>query len=401
MIDWGIGDVVSTFPSTSAQAQAIATPARFDEGLPRILPSLTGLRFWAALLVVVYHMTGHIGSVPVASDLARFGRTGVAFFFVLSGFVLTWTYMGKETPYSVFYWRRLVRIWPLHIMTTLVLMAVYVATNNPIARELSLGNLWPAAILIHTWFPSVAVNRGGSGASWSLADEMFFYYIFPFLLLGFASIRRSRLLLSAPFVMTAISLALWVWIPMDGIGLYRRSLLLDYFPLSRVVQFISGVAIAVAMRRGWRSPVPVPIALLITIGYHLALIPWANAFDRADKWYPYSASQLFSLLPFALLIASVATNDLKGRSSHLAMPVFVLLGQASFAWYLLHSPGILLYVHVFGKPSGLPMILLAWTVVLIATQIISIAVYLRFERPLEKSLRGLVKGRRGVVFAPS
>jgi peptidoglycan/LPS O-acetylase OafA/YrhL len=134
--------------------------------------------------------------------------------------------------------------------------------------------------------------------------------------------------------------------------------------------------------------------------YHAALIPWANAFDRADKWYPYSASQLFSLIPFALLIASVATNDLRGRPSHLATPTLVLLGQASFAWYLLHSPGILLYVHFFGKPSGIPMILLGWTVVLVVTQLLSIAVFLRFERPLEKSLRSVVDGKCGVKFAP-
>lgn len=393
--------MVSTLPFSETQSQPMTTTRGVDEGLPRILPSLTGLRFWAALLVVIYHMTSHIGAVPVLSDLARFGRTGVAFFFVLSGFVLTWTYMGRETPYSVFYWRRLVRIWPLHIMTTLVMMATYVWTNSPIAKELSVSNLWPAALLIHTWFPSVAVNRGGSGASWSLSDEMFFYYIFPFLLLGLASVRRHSFLLWVPVVMAAVSLVLWLWIPMDGIGLYRRSQLLDYFPLSRVVQFISGVAIAVAMRRGWRSPLPVPAAVIGVIGYHAALIPWANAFDRADKWYPYSASQLFSLIPFAVLIASVATNDLRQRPSHLATPAFVLLGQASFAWYLLHSPGILAYVHLFGKPSGTLMTLIGWIVVLIVTQLVSIAVYLRFERPLEKSLRGRVKGTHGPVFAPA
>lgn len=234
------------------------------------LPSLTGLRFFAAALVVLYHLTIHVGKLPVISDLVMFGRTGVTFFFVLSGFVLAWSYFGVRTSLAMFYWRRFVRIWPLHILTTILTAWTYVATDDRIKREIVFDNLWPAVLLIHTWFPQPAVNRGGSGASWSLADEMFFYAVFPALLLFFAQWRRNRALLIVPFTMTAVSLVLWLAVPVEGIGEYLRSLLLDYFPLSRVVQFIAGVALAIAIRRGWRARWSVPTAVAIVVAYHAA-----------------------------------------------------------------------------------------------------------------------------------
>ena len=358
--------------------------------LPPILPSLTGLRFFAAALVVAYHMSNNLGAVPVISDLARFGRTGVTFFFVLSGFVLAWTYMGKDTPLRVFYWRRFARIWPLHIVTTLFSMAVYIWTGHKIANELTPENLWPAFLLIHSWFPQPAVYRGGSGASWSLSDEMFFYAIFPVLLTLLVSVRPWSRLLLIPMVMASLSVLLWLAVPMEGVWLFRRIVFQDYFPASRVVQFISGVALAIAIRNGWRCRVPVWAAGTVVLAYHAALIPWSNAVERTDKWYPYSASQLFSLLPFALLIVSIATQDLNRGRTLLAQPTFVLLGQASFAWYLLHSPGILMYEHVFGTPGSLVELVVAWVVVAVLTQLFSIAVFLRFERPLERWLRGMV-----------
>lgn len=55
------------------------------------LSSLTGLRFFAAIGVVFYHL--RIYFAPIGDSLAIFsyGFTGVSFFFILSGFVLTWS----------------------------------------------------------------------------------------------------------------------------------------------------------------------------------------------------------------------------------------------------------------------------------------------------------------------
>ena len=83
------------------------------------LPSLTGLRFWAALLVVTYHLSRQYHRLPLVSSLVWYGRDGVTFFFVLSGFVLAWSYAGAAlVPDRVFYRRRFARVWPLHLLAT-------------------------------------------------------------------------------------------------------------------------------------------------------------------------------------------------------------------------------------------------------------------------------------------
>lgn len=85
-------------PAGGAGAEAHPVPGR-----PR-LDSLTGLRWWAAFGVFLYHMQ-NFAPVPVLSQFAPYGNSGVAFFFVLSGFVLS--YSAKETTTTRnFYWRR-------------------------------------------------------------------------------------------------------------------------------------------------------------------------------------------------------------------------------------------------------------------------------------------------------
>ena len=76
--------------------------------LPRV-ESLTGLRWWAAFFVFSHHMT-NLAPLPIYKFL-KYGTSGVTFFFVLSGFVLTWS-AQPGTKIRTFYRRRFARIWP-------------------------------------------------------------------------------------------------------------------------------------------------------------------------------------------------------------------------------------------------------------------------------------------------
>ena len=103
------------------------------------LPALTGLRFVAALLVVVHHVMRHFrpGIVPTdAQDpvIAVFerllyavlyeGGIAVDFFFVLSGFILTYNYVnqagGQRVSGPGFYIARIARIYPAYIFSLFV-----------------------------------------------------------------------------------------------------------------------------------------------------------------------------------------------------------------------------------------------------------------------------------------
>src|ERR1700759_5048424 len=88
------------------------------------LPSLTGLRFVAAFLVFTSDVTAtKLFSDQGLSDflsryVSRSGCLGVRFFFVLSGFILTWNAKAGDPP-GRFYRRRLVKIYPNHFVTWL------------------------------------------------------------------------------------------------------------------------------------------------------------------------------------------------------------------------------------------------------------------------------------------
>src|SRR5689334_16615350 len=92
---------------------------------PAPLPALTGLRILASVLVVVFHflpVQAAAGSGPwpwlsgVIARIVASGYTGVSFFFVLSGFILAYSYLGREGRLrgtaGRFYWARVARIYP-------------------------------------------------------------------------------------------------------------------------------------------------------------------------------------------------------------------------------------------------------------------------------------------------
>nr|WP_237419209.1 acyltransferase [Kitasatospora sp. SID7827] len=341
--------------------------------IPARLPSLTGLRFPAALLVVCYHLSRQVGALPVLSPLAWYGRSGVTFFFVLSGFVLAWTYADSPVPAGRFYRRRLARIWPLHALTTGASLAVFAALGAAVPVAAALWSL----PLLHPW--GRATVMGGNPAGWSLGDEGWFYLLFP-LLLRLRPGRRAAALCCAAGPL--------LWLAGSAVadpGL--RSWLLDYLPLSRTPQFLLGVALGLAVRRG-RLPRlrPLPAALAVA-AFHLALVPWHLAVpDRL--WYgPYSASQLLSAPLFGALVAALAQADLRGPGP-LGRRGWTVLGDWSFAWYLVHEITFRPWLHRYGHPApGLPTAAV-WLLLAGGSLALAGALHRWVERPLERLLRG-------------
>ena len=115
------------------------------------------------------------------------GPVGVGFFFVLSGFVLAWAWQPKTTRRQ-FYQRRFARIYPMHLLTTMVATIVSVGAGDP-----HWASVWVTVLLIQCWFTDT-FRAGGNGPSWSLSCEMFFYVCFPFLVFKISRATRRGLL---------------------------------------------------------------------------------------------------------------------------------------------------------------------------------------------------------------
>ncbi|RPK64893.1 O-acetyltransferase OatA [Streptomyces sp. ADI96-02] len=345
------------------------------------LDSLTGLRFWAALAVVVYHLSRQAGELPWISDLAWYGRSGVTFFFVLSGFVLAWTYDGKTVPVVVFLWRRFARIWPLLAVSTVASVAVW----HALGTDFSLRGVAATLGLVNAWVPERPYLVGGNPAAWSLSDEAWFYLLFPALpALPLMRSARGRTVVAV----AACAASLGVWL--SG-ALLSDSLLrvwaLDYFPPTRTLQFVLGVAAGLAVKRGWRPPGGLRIFVAGVLAWHLLLIPWSHAVPDSLWYSPYSASQLLSAPLFALLVAAAAAADVERRRTFLAGPRMIRLGQWSFAWYLFHEIVLRALVGVFGKPADPLDTVGVWGATLGLSLALAAIAYHCVEHPLERLLR--------------
>src|SRR5207248_3736682 len=150
------------------------------------LSSLTGIRFYAALLVYLAHIRAIPGMKAFigAAWLIDAGHIGVSFFFVLSGFILTYNYADlfrdgvSARDYSRFVWGRLTKIYPVHFLATVVVLPISILSPGlPIdwrAVPVHLGLLqclWPST--------TPAFYEQLNVPSWSISCEWFFYALAP------------------------------------------------------------------------------------------------------------------------------------------------------------------------------------------------------------------------------
>ena len=189
-------------------------------------PGLNGLRFFAAAAVIISHvelLKGHFGyqhhwNHPVINLL---GSLGVYFFFVLSGFLITYLLMKeKEVTKTVsvknFYWRRIFRIWPLYYLVLVLGFFILPHINSIDVRYLDqpfhdnfMGNLWLYLLVL----PNLAYAIFGAvphiGQAWSIGVEEQFYLIWPVLMKKTKKVLPLLLILGTAIVLFKAAVLLY------------------------------------------------------------------------------------------------------------------------------------------------------------------------------------------------
>jgi peptidoglycan/LPS O-acetylase OafA/YrhL len=117
------------------------------------------------------------------------GYIGVSFFFILSSFVLAYTYQDQILKNKIssraFYMARFARIYPLHFLTLII--------SIPLTFSIFIQNktLWIIQLitnltLTQSYIPNRHIYFSFNAPSWSISDEMFYYLVFPFLIIWIA-----------------------------------------------------------------------------------------------------------------------------------------------------------------------------------------------------------------------
>ncbi|MBY8840258.1 acyltransferase [Streptomyces sp. SP2-10] len=305
-----------TPPAPTGAAPAGSSPPAV---LPS-LPSLTGLRWMAALLVFGLHVNnfGYFGGTGGRLVNWGFGpgATGVSFFFVLSGFVLTWSARPHDRVLA-FWRRRIARIYPVHLVSLVVAFVVaYMLLHQPRPTpKQALAN----ALLLHAWWQPWWQTL--NPVSWSLACEAFFYAAFPLLILLLRRLgARGSTALGALSVAAMLVLA---WTDLH----HWWSHSIYSFPAARLPEFVLGAVSARLVLLGrWRGPGMEASLALAVIGFFL--VPQAT-----HGGYP---ATVCTITGFALLIPAAAVADLHGLPSLWRRGWMVRLGELSFAFYMIH-----------------------------------------------------------------
>lgn len=336
------------------------------------LPALTGIRIFAAFYVVMLHTGAGFfnrhGAPQIIDNLLNNGYIAVSLFFILSGFILAYSYDGKigGTADAVHFWEaRFARIYPVYALSLALML--------PFSRDLTLGDRFQVLAMVQTWVPGKLHLWGGwNFPAWSLSVEAFFYLCFPLLIVALARLKVGSLRVIAALLLAGIAagnlarpMEQWP----DAFSFVRDIPL----PILRLPEFIAGMACGLVFLRSPRmrySGVVATTSALAAIGF-LCL--------HTARWTS------LAVIPFALLLLSLAyQRGLLAR--FLSTRLLVLLGGASYAVYLLQLP-IRIYTRlaigaVQKAPQGLdaflsPCILL----------IVSIAIFLYWEEPARKFLR--------------
>lgn len=363
----------------------MTTTELLSQRMPRI-DALTGLRWYAAFFVFTFHMLVFAPLPPLASAFLGEGFYGVTFFFVLSGFVLTWSASAKVSQ-STFYWRRFARVWPSHLVALVVAIPVFYSFDpNPAqtwVKPVSVGILALSVVLFQGWSLNPAILFSGNPAAWTLTCEAFFYALHPYIL---RLLGRMRVCGSLIFMVVVVGIAF-------GFRALTASLPGEWFsltplPVTRVTEFALGMALAWAMRCGWRPKVPVWVGLgsVVALLVALVLIPRFRAGGLPALLITTFSNELITVA-CVLAILAVAIRSLSGKPSIFARRFHVRLGEWSFAFYLVHATIMYVFLSTFGTQPASWLNLL-WFALLLTLDIAAAAALHHFvERPVEKRMR--------------
>jgi peptidoglycan/LPS O-acetylase OafA/YrhL len=378
------------------------------EGRPQ-LHALTGLRFVAAFHVLAYH---GLAPGPQSSwwmrSLVGSGYVGVSLFFVLSGFVLTYTYHdslrdGTATRRD-FLAARVARIYPVYLLSLLVALPPLFWLIASKGLRMDYG--WLARIagmyagLLQAWDPRKACVL--NCPAWSLSDEAFFYLAFLFVLPVVARWGVRRLVIAA-VVAYALALAaplLYMAVRPDGAvpavpqSLGRWLAVVKYNPLIRLPEFVLGVLAG----RWFLLDTSPPRRRDVSLEVGAALVLLALLLCSPLIFYPLLHNGLLAPA-FAVLVYALARGA-GPLSRVLSTPLLVRLGAASFALYILHVPLLVWLTRGF-RVTGITPPAQPWHFAMFATLSIAVSllVFAAVEEPGRRVLRRRLTGRRAGAVA--
>ena len=211
------------------------------------IKALTGVRFFAALWVVLFHFSAELDLISIVKPFKWFldlGHLAVPMFFILSGFILSHNYFPRYSlkDHAEFIYLRFARLWPVHVASVfalMVYMGIIVVHSGHIEDSNSFQVLPFELTMVRNWLSKDLV---WNYPAWSIHVEWFAYlFLFPSAFLSFRQISNRLILLLSVSVLLAghafLPIAQFpgmcaeiIFLFLAGSALCRLRLLLPDFP---------------------------------------------------------------------------------------------------------------------------------------------------------------------------
>lgn len=373
------------FRAESATSSATLVPEAASAD--RFFESVQLCRAVAAWMVFLFHV-GIILAKPKyfgwdgLAHAFSFGRAGVEFFFVLSGFIIFHAHaedLGKPARWAHYMLRRILRIYPLYWLVFLVTLAISLLALPMSNLAAAPAEALLSSLLLLPMDPVMVQSRGAPvvPVAWTLHYELMFYAAFGIAIL----VRRAGLVLIALFI------AGWTYSLASGARPFPLNFFLaDYFWL-----FIAGCAVAWLVRR---VRIPLLGARVLTLAGAASLFAVASALGPGQ--YIDQTSMVLLLGAASALLLFGAVQWELGSEDFRVPRLALQLGAASYALYLIHFPLITLCCKLVAALGWLAWGAPAMLLVALLSALLSGGLAVLLHRFFEKPVQGLARqGARG------
>ena len=349
------------------------------------LHALTGIRFFAAAWVMAFHFgaafTARAQMPHPITQFLEHGNLGVALFFMLSGFILYYTYQGNlQTAGDLykFFVARIARLYPVYLLA--VAIAIPLHGRLPGGRELF---LFP---LVQSWVPPVNdLGYTWIMQAWTLSVEAFFYCCFPIFLLPLRRHLSPRLLWALAAALFALTVFLQTPNLHPGLAstwLTRHIIL----PVLCLPEFLLGITLGALFlhKRASHHNTPANDWLTFAGTVSCCLVLGSRA---GDSLIAFTATLCFCWSIYRL------ANGRGWLTNLLSSRIMLLLGGASFSIYLLQSlirettRRLVAHLHPGLDAALSPFLLIS----------LSCLLFLFYEEPMRNVVRNLLVRKRAAA----
>ena len=351
------------------------------------LEKLEALRGFAALYVVLHHTISpnitHFGFKT--GLLLRFGQEAVILFFLLSGFVINYSFkLSRSKHFGNYFAKRFCRIY---IPLIAVMLISYFTQSYEAGEFLGpdipalLGNLF----MLQDWAlanPNVLVDPYmGNGPLWSLSYEWWFYMLFFPL---YTLVRHTSHASTIAFLVSIVASVVYIFYPYFAVRIFM------YLAIWWAGAYVGELYLE-NRHRSFKALL-VPCGVLTTIAISLSINVYLFITSTDDKLI-FGLHPFNELRHFVFALMAIIGGWIWLKSGWIfyktTLHHFRLLAPISYAIYICHDPIMREATYLSFIESPILRWLGYFSIMLMASYLIEILIYPRVRRWLQPKVEGL------------